>query len=377
MNLRRVISLLPPLLLLAACSRPSAPGADSAASAPAPPVADITSEARAWADSVTDAMTLEEQVGQLFMPASFTRTDKATMRLMTKYVADDKVGGMVFLKGDTLSMRLIADSLQKISRIPMFLAVDAEWGLGMRLAGATVYPKNWLLTDVDEQWMYTYGHSVASECAAVGLNMVLGPVLDVAPGPGTVMFRRSLGSDPEYVARMGVAYARGVEDAGLIPVAKHFPGHGFTRTDSHDLLPLIRRTAAEMDSIDLLPFRRYIDLGFPAIMAGHIAVPALSGDSVPAVLSPKVISVLLRDRLRFHGLLITDALNMKALDGGMADSRAVATLRAGADMLIAPVDTRRSEAEVIEAVRTGKLPQKTIQDRCRRILFYKYLFLLR
>lgn len=373
----RLLSIAFVCMLLVGCSRPAPKDADTIALPPSHEPADLTARAAEWADSMLQSMTLEEQVGQLFMPASYTQADRVSLRLMTRYVADNKVGGLVFLKGDTLSMKVIADSLSRISRVPLFMAVDAEWGLGMRLKGATVYPKNSELKDVDEQWMYDYGHSVGDECAAVGLNMVLGPVLDVAPGPGTVMYRRSLGNDPDYVARMGVAYARGVEDAGVMPVAKHFPGHGFTRTDSHDLLPLIRRDAEAIDSIDLLPFRRYIDLGFPAIMAGHIAMPALSGDSLPAILSAKVITEVLRTRLGFDGLLITDALNMKALSDASGDSHVVETLLAGADMLIAPVDTYKSEQEVICAVRDGILPAEVVADRCRRILFYKYLFLIR
>lgn len=372
--------LLPILIIgiLIACDRPRPAHRDTTAGAtPEHPAADITETAAAWADSVLATLTLEEQVGQMFMPASFTRTDYLTMKVLTDYIRENKVGGLVFLKGDTLSMRQISDSLSRISRIPLFMAVDAEWGLGMRLQGGSLYPKNWQLGHVDEQWMYTYGHAVGEECSNVGLNMVLGPVLDVAPGPGTVMFKRSLGSDPEYVAQMGIAYARGVEDAGVMPVAKHFPGHGFTRTDSHELLPLIKRSAAELDSIDLYPFRRYIDLGFPAIMAGHIAIPALSGDTVPAILSPKVITDILRKKMGFDGLLITDALNMKALQYNDDATNAITTINAGADILIAPADTRKSIEVVLEAVRSGKISPATIRDRCRRILFSKYLLLLR
>ena len=365
-------------VFVSSCARPRSEVGDTARVCNKQEVSDLTRRAGEWADSVADAMTLEEQVGQLFMPASYTRTDNATISAVSAYVADCKVGGMVFLKGDTCYMRVLSDTLQRQSRVPMFLAVDAEWGLGMRLEGARSYPKNYRLADAGEQWMYDYGYSVGCECLSVGLNMVLGPVLDVAPAPGTVMYKRSLGADPAVVGRLGTAYARGLEDAGVVPVAKHFPGHGFTWSDSHDGLPVIRRDSAHIAAVDLLPFRQYIDMGFPALMAGHISMPALSGDTLPAVLSRKVMTGILRGKMKFDGLLITDALNMKALDAGDGtETRAVRTLMAGADIMLAPSDTRREIDGVVEAVRSGRLSASIVRDRCRRVLFYKFLTLMR
>ena len=175
-------------------------------------------------------MTVEQMAGQLVMPATYASADPVTLRLLRSYVMDSKVGGVAFHKGDTLSMRILSDSISRMSGIPLFLAIDAENGLGMRLKDATAYPLNCELTDATEQSMYDYGAAVGAECEAVGINMVFGPVLDVVPGPGWYMYKRSLGSEPQRVADLGMAYARGLEDAGIMPVAKHFPGYGHTRT---------------------------------------------------------------------------------------------------------------------------------------------------
>lgn len=374
------------LALAAGCSRVAVEtGSDSDTSAVACPVSadmpadDLTPHAEAWADSVLETMTLEQMAGQTLMPASYARADGATLRQLRSYVADCEVGGIAFHKGDTLSMRLLADSLQNIAPQPLFLAIDAENGLGMRLEGATSYPLNYKLTEATGQAMYDYGAEVGRECGAVGINMVFGPVLDVAPGPGWYMYRRSLGPDPVRVAELGLAYARGLEDMGVMPVGKHFPGHGYTRTDPHVWLPVIDREAGEFRRNDLLPFARYVEQGFPALMAAHVAVPALAGDSLPADFSPAIIGGLLRGEMQFGGLVISDAVNMgavRSVDDGLCPP-AVRALQAGVDIILAPADTREALGQILGAVRSGQLPIALLREHCRRILFYKYLNLRR
>jgi len=314
-------------------------------------------------------MSVEERVGQLFMPATFTTTDAATVARLRRYVADAKIGGVVFLRGDTASMKTLTTRLSALSRIPLLFAVDAEWGLGMRLTDAESFPHNSELGNASERQMYDYGRRVGDDASRLGLNMLLGPVLDVASVPGSVMADRSYGAQPERVAALGAAYSRGVADAGVMPVAKHFPGHGATRADSHRKLPVVHRTRAALDSIDLLPFARYIALGLPAIMAGHVAMPALSGDSTPASVSYAILTGQLRDRMGFRGLIVTDAMNMYALHGMQRPY--VATLLAGADIILVPEDTRAAEAEIMQALRDGALTPALVNDRCRRILIHK------
>lgn len=358
------------------CSR-SADSGSGAAQSSADGSKDLTAEATAWADSVMRDMTVEQMAGQLVMPATYASADPVTLRLLRSYVMDSKVGGVAFHKGDTLSMRILSDSISRMSGIPLFLAIDAENGLGMRLKDATAYPLNCELTDATEQSMYDYGAAVGAECEAVGINMVFGPVLDVVPGPGWYMYKRSLGSEPQRVADLGMAYARGLEDAGIMPVAKHFPGYGHTRTDPHVWLPVIDRTAEEFSKTDLLPFRRYVDYGFPALMAAHVAVPALTGDSLPADFSEKLIAGLLREQMRFPGLVISDAVNMGAVKSiGSSESPAVLALLAGVDIILAPSDTRRAIGDIVDAVKSGLLSADLLREHVHRVLFYKYLSFL-
>lgn len=378
MNRFPIALCLSAVLLCVACGRRSVAAPDSA-KAKTTEVAslDLGSAAQAYADSVVATMTTEEMVAQLLMPASYVRTDAATIGRLRRYVENMKVGGVAFHKGTMADMRLIADSLQHLSDTPLFLAIDAENGLAMRLEGATAFPVNCELQQATQQQMYDYGLRVGRECESVGVNMVFDPVLDVARGKDSYMYRRSLGTDAEKVAELGTAKARGLEDSGVMPVGKHFPGHGATTADSHAELPVISDSAEQLYASDLKPFMRYVELGFPAIMAGHIAVPLLSGDSVPADLSPKLLTGILRNRMGFDGLIITDALTMGAV-GHAATVMApeVAAILAGADIILAPADTRKALDTLVAAARDNTLPLSVLRDRCRRILFYKYLYLL-
>ena len=340
---------------------------DSVAACPG--AGDLSSEAMRKADSVLSGLTLEQRVGQCFMPAIYADCNPPAMNRLRGYIADFHVGGIVLLKGDLRSAALMAGEGGAL-RVPMFIAIDAEWGLGMRLKDAPGFPRNGRIgAGADEDLLFDYGREVARECRRVGINMVLGPVVDVAENPHGVIGSRSFGSDPVRVADLGVAYAKGLESGGVVSVAKHFPGHGSPCGDSHVSLPVIRRSLNQIDSIDLYPFRSYIDAGLTGVMAGHLAVPAIDPESLPAAVSPVVIGDLLRGELGFNGLVLTDALNM----GGAEGHDAAAAILAGADIVVAPADTEYEIKNVIEKVRSGELDARIIDERCRRILFHKFL----
>lgn len=334
--------------------------------------ADITADAEAYADSVLQCLTLEERVGMLFMPAVFGRSDGATLRQIMEYAVDMHVGGLVILKGDLRGAAIIADTLRSLPAPAPFIAVDAENGLRMRFADAPEFPWSRELGHLsDDQLLYEFGRELARECRAVGINMVLGPVMDVVPGEGShgLMQKRSLGSDPRRVADLAMAYARGVEEGNVISVAKHFPGHGSATADSHKALGEIRANREVIDSIDLYPFRRYVAEGLSGVMVGHLSVRALDSVRRPAVVSPIVMKDVLRENLGFEGLVITDALNME----GAMGVKAWQAIGAGADIVIAPSDTRGEIAAMLAAIEQGSLDSAVVDDRCRRILFYKYL----
>lgn len=330
---------------------------------------DITSMVMARADSVLSSLTLDQKVGQCFMPAIYASDDSLTMKRFRGYMSDLHVGGVVLLKGD-LTSAAVMSAAGASAEVPLMMAIDAEWGLGMRLTDAPDFPRNGKLgPGADESLLFDYGVEVARECRRIGINMVLGPVVDVTENPKGVIGSRSFGGDPRLVADFGVAYARGLESGRVISVAKHFPGHGSPRGDSHKSLPVIRRSLHQLDSIDLYPFRSYIDAGLSGVMVGHLAVPAIDPESLPAAVSPVVIRGLLRNELGFSGLVLTDALNM----GGVEGYASSAALVAGADIVVAPANTAQEIHNVVESVRKGEIGVEIINDRCRRILFYKIL----
>ncbi len=354
------------LVVAASCGgrKPAAPEpADTA-----PEVADITGEAQAWADSVSAGMTLRQKVSQMFMPALYASADYWTLRQVREY-ADSSIGGVVLLKGDVRGATAMADTLSGAAGVGAFVAIDAEWGLAMRLADAPQFPDNQSISPgVDDQLMYDYGRELARECRLLGINMVLGPVVDVSV-PGGFMRRRSYGDDPRRVADLALAYARGLEDGDVVSVAKHFPGHGSVSADSHKGKGVIERSLNEMDSIDLYPFRKWIEQRLSGIMVGHLAVPSIDSEMRPAAMSRTVITDLLRDDLGFSGLVLTDAINMKGAEG----LGSVEAIKAGADIIVAPTSTRREIEDVVAAVGSGEIAEETIDAHVRRILFYKYL----
>ena len=335
-------------------------------------VNDISIDARAWADSIMDIMTVEEMVGQLIMPAVYADASTYEMKLIRKYATDCHIGGVVLLKGNTRAVKAIADTLRKLLPAPPFIAIDAEWGLAMRLAGTPEFPRNGKISDsADETALFDYGYEVARECRELGINMVLGPVLDVLPdgkrrsGIGS----RSFGRDAHRAANLGVAYAKGIESGGVLSVAKHFPGHGSADADSHKRLPSVAKTREELDVTDLLPFKEYIGNGLTAIMMGHLYVPALDEEEVPVTVSEKILKTLVRDEMGFQGLIVTDAMNMAGAGGNTAAD----AIMAGADIVLAPANTEDEVMTLADAVRSGRFSTAQLRDRVGRVLFYKYM----
>lgn len=334
-------------------------------------ISDITEYAYNCADSAILTMDIKRKAAQLFMPAIYASADPYTLQRLREY-ARMGVGGIVLLKGDSRSVAIIADSLAQWCEIPPFIAIDAEWGLAMRLADAPGFPINSKISDdADEDAMYEYGCEVARECRNIGVNMVLGPVLDVSE-KDSFIGKRSLGNDPERVANLSVAYARGLESGNVVSVAKHFPGHGAAAGDSHRRKPKIERSLQSLDSIDLLPFRRYIEQRLSAVMIGHLAFPAIDSEMRPAAVSRTVITDLLRNDLGFDGLVLTDALNMLGAEGYGADD----ALEAGADIILAPTDTRREIDRVLAALQQERISETDLDNALRHILRKKYLLTL-
>lgn len=330
--------------------------------------ADLTVEAHAWADSVAAGMDTVRLASQLFMPALYARTDIFTVRQILEY-AREGIGGVVLLKGTSAEAKALADTMASAGEITPFMAIDAEWGLNMRLADAPQFPANGRISPaVQDQLMYDYGREVARECRQLGITMVLGPVLDVSDN-NRFLGIRSFGADPERVSSLGLAYGRGLMDGNVLPVAKHFPGHGMVSSDSHKGKGVINASLQRMDSVDLVPFRRWSTNGMPAVMVGHLAVPAIDSEMRPAAVSRTVMTDLLRDDLGYNGLIITDAMNMLGAEGYSAAD----AVRAGADIIIAPANTPREIKGIVDAVRRADIALPELRQHVARILFYKYM----
>lgn len=333
---------------------------------------DITDDAYRWADSIIASMTVEQMAGQLIMPTVFADASPDAIRLLRRYSTDCHIGGVVLLKGTVSAARTIADTLRSILSPPPFIAIDAEWGLAMRLDDTPEFPRNGRIRpEADEDAMYDYGYEMARECREIGVNMVLGPVLDVLPGDKrrSVIGMRSFGHDPERAAMLGVAYAKGLEAGNVLSVAKHFPGHGGADADSHRRLPVVARSREELEASDLVPFREYIANGLRGVMAGHLSVPALDPEGTPVSVSEKILQGFLREELGFDGLIVTDAINM----AGAAGHSAADAIIAGADMVLGPVNTEKEVMQVVEAAVSGRLSGDVLRDRVRRVLFFKYM----
>ena len=327
-----------------------------------------------WVDSVYNKLTPRQRVAQLVVPKIAPDQGQAARTAVKRFVAENNVGGLLFSKGSLTEYAEIINYAQSLSEVPLMITFDGEWGLSMRIANTPRFPKNMALGAItDPRLLYDYGQEVAREFKLSGVQVNFAPVLDVNSNPSNpVIGTRSFGEDPERVARLGVAYSLGLEDGGVMAVAKHFPGHGDTSTDSHKARTIVNHTQQELDSVDLVPFEAFVNAGCSGVMTGHIVLPNVDSSDLPASLSYKMTTELLRKRLGFEGIVFTDALSMT---GAKVEGKnnAVLALKAGADVLetlsspISDIDT------ILAAVKSGELSQQRIEESCRRVLAYKYL----
>ncbi len=331
-----------------------------------------TPECRQWVDSVYDSMTLRQRIAQLFVPKVSPASETSRQTIST-YVKTLGVGGLLFSKGTIDQYARMTDYARSISEVPLLMTLDGEWGPAMRVTGTTRFPYNMALGAIeDEQLLYEYGREVARECRLLGIQVNFAPDLDVNSNPANpVIGYRSFGEDPERVARLGTAYSRGLESGGVMAVGKHFPGHGDTNQDSHKELPLVNHSRQQLNDIDLLPFRRFINAGLSGIMIGHLNVPAIDPSGTPTSLSHKTVTGLLKEEMGFDGLVWTDGLAMKGAKNG-TENNCVSALKAGVDILLESVAPKSDIAAVLAAVDNGEIPLSTIEQRCKKVLAYKY-----
>lgn len=337
-----------------------------------------------WVDSVFKTLSKDEKIAQMFIVRSSapaqtgspyaTFLDSAVIDAITKY----NVGGICLFQGGPQQQAQRINMFQQMAKTPILVTIDAEWGLGMRMDSVRPLPRPMMLGAVkDPSIAYEYGRVLGQQCQRMGIQVNYAPVMDVNNNPDNpVINDRSIGQDKYKVASFGIQMMRGMMDMNIMTSAKHFPGHGDVAVDSHYDLPIINKSKAELDSLELYPFREAIKAGIPSVMAAHLSVPAIDNTANrPTSISYKNITTLLRKEMGFTGLTFTDALEMKGVTkffpGGEVSLQAVL---AGHDLLCLPADIPGSLELIKKAIKKRKLKWADIDNRVKRILYAKYQY---
>lgn len=329
----------------------------------------------AWVDSVFRTLSPDEKIAQLIVVAAFSNKDEAHRQEILKLIRDQKIGGLIFFQGGPVREAKLVNTYQAVSKVPLLMAMDAEWGLGMRLDSTVSYPYQMTLGAIrNDSLLYRMGEEIARQMKRSGLHINFAPVVDINNNPANPVINfRSFGEDRNNVTRKAIAYMKGMEDHGILTTIKHFPGHGDTGTDSHYALPQIMHGRERLDSLELYPFRQLIKAGVSGVMVAHLNIPALDASGVPSTLSRRIVTNLLRKELAFTGLIVTDAMNMRGVTAsnppGVVDKDAII---AGNDMLEFTEDVSRAISEISKAIREKKIDQADIDEKCRKILAIKY-----
>ena len=328
-------------------------------------------------DSVFRTLSTREKIAQI-MVIDFTSADSKKMqKIQKKLVKKEKIGGIIPL-GEKSYPGAIArmNQLNKWAKIPMLVTLDAEWGVGMRWEEVLPYPFFMQLGALSkDSLIYVMGKSIAAECRALKIQVNYSPVVDINNNPQKFIVNfRTFGEDKEKVAKYASAMMRGMKDGGVAGSAKHFPGHGETNVDSHLALPLLPFTAERLDSLELYPFKRQIAEGVDMIMVGHMNVPAFDPSGTPSSISYPIVTGLLREKLGFDGIIITDALNMHGVskDSGLEKKDIpLAAYKAGVDILLMPEDVQESITVIEKALRNGEISMEGLDMRVKKMLALK------
>ncbi len=337
-----------------------------------------TDPSQLWADMKMKDMDLDEMIGQLFMIRAHSDKGPEHIKEVKRQIKDLKVGGLCFFQGTPKKQAQLTNEYQKLSEIPLMIAIDGEWGLGMRFAKSTIsFPKQLTLGAIkNNDVIYEMGAEIAYQLKRIGVHVNFAPVVDVNNNPANpVIHNRSFGEDIFNVSAKSYSYMKGMQDNGVFACAKHFPGHGDTSVDSHYDLPVINHSYNRLDSIELMPFKSLIQLGVRSIMTAHLQVPSLDNRANrPTSLSEKVITGILKEKMGFEGLIFTDAMEMQgvAKHFSVGESSAEA-LKAGNDIVLMPIDIDQAIAGVKKALKEGTLDSTSIASKVKKILVHKHI----
>ncbi len=353
-------------------------------------------DAQRWVDATMKKLTTDQMVGQLLMPrfaGVYTSSDSDIYDQLATLVRQAHVGGIIgfggeepvpqvllnptygpLILGQPLALASMINRLQSIATVPLLTAADFEWGVGMRIHGGTRFPRAMAFGAIgDEQLALEAGRITALEGRALGVHVNFAPVADVnnnARNP--VINIRSFGEDPSRVGALAAAWVRGIQQGGMLATLKHFPGHGDTAVDSHLGLPVIQHPRERLDQVELPPFKAGIDAAAAGVMVAHIELPALDKTAGPATFSRPVITGLLREQMRFDGLIYTDAMNMDAVvKMGSSGDNAVKAVLAGVDVVLDSPNTMDAFRGIKAAVESGRISRERLETSVRRVLAAK------
>ena len=338
---------------------------------------DLDKKAVKYADSLYAKLSMDERIGQLYIVALYTNKDQNHISGVRKLVEQERIGGIILMQDDAEQEIALVNEFQKKSRIPMLFGMDAEWGLYQRIKTAHKFP--WAMTlgaIQDNNLVYEMASKIAEDAKKMGIYWNFAPVVDVNTNPkNPIIGNRSFGSDVQNVIAKALAYAQGLQDNGVLAAIKHFPGHGDTDVDSHLDLPVVKHSLERLNKIELAPFKALMDKKIGGAMIAHLYVPQLEkGKNIPASISYDIVTNLLKNKFRYEGLVITDALNMNAVakkyPAGELDLRA---FKAGNDVLLFSQDVPTGKKLIKEAIQKGEISEKRLEESVKKILKTKYL----
>lgn len=330
-----------------------------------------------WVDSLYQSMTPKEKIGQLMMVRGYSNKGPEHTKELLKHVEQHHIGGVIFFQGEPIVQAKVTNELQDSAKIPLMVAMDAEWGLGMRLKEHTIsFPKQLTLGAIkNNKLIYDMGKEVARQCRRLGVHVNFAPVVDINNNPDNpVINTRSFGEDRYNVTAKSYMYARGMQDHGVMACAKHFPGHGDTNVDSHYDLPVIKHDYQRLDSIEFYPFKMLAQNGIQSMMMGHLSIPVLDlVKNRPSSLAPSIVTGLLQKKFGYSGLIFTDGLGMQGVAKYFKNGQAeVQALKAGNDVLILPESVPNAISAIQKALKTGELEQENINRKVKKILRSKH-----
>ena len=333
-------------------------------------------KANDWVDKTYNALSQEEKLGQLFIVALYTNKDEAHINQIRNIVLNDKIGGLILMQDDAAREINLVNEFQSKSKVPLMIGMDAEWGVFQRIAKAHKYP--WAITlgaIQDKNLIHDMASKIAEDCKRMGINWDFAPVVDVNTNPNNpIIGNRSFGSDVNNVVNSALAYSNGLQDNKVLGAIKHFPGHGDTDKDSHLDLPVVSHNMERLEKTELAPFKALMDKGIGGVMVAHLYVPSLeSKKGIPASISRKIVTGLLKEKYGYKGLIITDALNMGAVankfKAGELDALA---FKAGNDIMLFSQDVATGKRLIQKAIDNKEISQSRVEESVKKILLTKY-----